>query len=381
MARFDFDPKRYPTDPGCYLMKNGSDRVIYVGKAKNLRKRISSYFHRGKKRRYIRHMISRIRDIEVIIVNSETESLILETNLIKQYRPDTNRAKMRDSSGYPYIVLTNEVLPRVVPYRKNWVNRELGVEGNEVAGRRFGPYISTRFRDTLLEFLVQHFKLRTCDPMPRSVCLSYHLERCSGICEQKISANDYGRAVEEAVLFLSRSQSSLIRQMREQMDEYAENLLFEKARKVRDWLAVFERALENQIVERDVDYDQDVIYFGAEQAAIMGIHQGVVRTLHMEPIVPAAFSFSGNEDERLWDVLGPNRKALCDRAAFLINRYANQAPAELIVNCGPDLLRLKQPLSRLNGRSVRIVSPMRGVKAKLLHLCQRNYEYRASLSG
>ncbi|HEY3341386.1 MAG TPA: GIY-YIG nuclease family protein, partial [Anaerolineae bacterium] len=154
--KFSFDARRYPAVPGCYLMKNGSGQVIYVGKAKNLRRRLCSYFSAaayGKTRRLAAH----VRDIEVILVNNETESLILENNLIKRYKPVYNVMLMRDSSGYAYIVLTGERYPRCVIYRKNRANQTLEHIDEVTPSRRFGPYVSRRYRDALLNFVNEYF--------------------------------------------------------------------------------------------------------------------------------------------------------------------------------------------------------------------------------
>lgn len=362
MPQFQFTPRHYPTDPGCYLMKDAAGGVIYVGKAKNLRKRIASYFHKTRKRHYIRNMVRRIRDIEVILVNNETESLILENNLIKHYRPDTNRALMEDRSGYPYIVLTAEPLPRFIPYRKNRVNRELGRAGTETVERRFGPYINTRFRNVLLDFIIERYQIRTCNPLPKNVCLSYHLGLCSGVCEQKISSPEYRKAVEEAAAFLSHNHARMARQMRDQMEQLAQNLLFEKARKLRDQLAVVEKALESQIVERDVSQDQLVIWFGEAHALYMEIARGALRTLDLRALRPW--------QENPFPPRSPaKRKKSCPAREI--------APAELITNNPALARRLVQQEAAANGTPPRVVVPSVGAEAQLLDLCRRNYAYRS----
>ena len=372
MPAFDFKPKNYPNDPGCYLMKDAAGKVMYVGKAKNLRKRVSSYFNKGRKRRYILNMVRRIRDIEVMIVNNETESLILETNLIRRYRPGTNRAKMGLTSGYPYIVLTDEIYPRFVPFRKYRVNRDLGDEGIAIADRRFGPYLNSQIRDTLLEFVNDNFRIRTCHPMPKSVCLSYHLGTCGGICERRVADEAYQAQVTEAVRFLSLKHTRVIREMREQMMECAERELFIRAGKIRDQLAAVGSIMERQIVERDVDYDQDVIYFGHGHAAsqcsgsryalVMTIKQGMIWEMQLE-------SLKGWVEEST-----PAENADCH---FLRQRYAHNAPKELITNLDGDLISIAAELSKQNGHRVKITNPCRGVKVHLLGLGQRNFEYRA----
>lgn len=360
-------------------MKDGTGKVIYVGKAKNLRKRVSSYFHKGRKRLYIRNMIRRIRDIEVLIVNNETESLILETNLIRRYRPDTNRAKMHATSGHPYIVLTNEEHPRFVRFRKFRLNRELGDEGIANADRRFGPYLSSDIRDTLLDFVNENFLIRTCYPMPKAVCLRYHLHTCGGICEQKEGQGQYSERVEQAIQFLSLRHTEILHKMRDEMMRCADAELFIRARKIRDQLVAIDYALEKQIVERELDYDQDVIYVETEtdsnQALIMSIKQGMLWEMQLINLSEGISS----------DVISSNGISTADDdsqathnrlAHFLCDRYKHSAPKELIINGPENLQALSSKLSQQNGRRVQITIPKRGVKAQLLRLCKRNFDYR-----
>ena len=176
---FSFDAKRYPTAPGCYLMKDGAGRILYIGKAKSLRHRLSSYFRTTLRERRTRQLVSRIAEIEVILVHSEIEALVLENNLIKQHQPRYNRLLRAEDSGYTYIVLTDEPYPRFAPFRKFRPNLVLG---DEAEARRFGPYLSSHYRDILLEYVNAAFQLRTCQPLGARLCLRFHMHKCSGIC-------------------------------------------------------------------------------------------------------------------------------------------------------------------------------------------------------
>jgi excinuclease ABC subunit C len=344
-------------------MKDASGGVIYVGKAKNLRRRLSSYFQPHRKGRRTEQLVARIDGIEIIIVNSETESLVLENNLVKLYEPPYNRALMREDTGYPYIVLTGEDSPRFVPYRKNRINKELeGVDG-EAIETLFGPYINRRFRDVLLKFVTETFQLRTCHPMLRKVCLLYHLGRCSGICEQKVSAEQYADDVEQAAAFLSSYQhTDLIRQMKGQMWEHAERLEFEKAQRVKDQVEVLERVLEKQIVERDEKHDQDVIHFGERQVLVTQVKRGILQSLSM-------FDLD----------LARGYAEACEH--FLLSHYTRNSPRELIINRLKNPKEIEEALTSANRYRIRITLPRQGVKYELLKLCEQNYEYRASNEG
>ena len=358
-ARFAFDGKRYPTHPGCYLMKDAAGNVIYVGKAKNLRRRLASYFQSGRKRRRIRSLVARIRDIEVILLNNETECLVLENNLIKEYQPRFNILLTPEDSGYPYIVLTREAFPRFLPYRKHRLNKALGrISENDLA-RRFGPYLSRHVRDVLLEFVNARYQIRTCTPLPRRACLLYHLGKCSAPCEQKILIADYDRAVKQAVALLSYGHYAVIRQMKHQMRECATRLEFEKAQRIKEQIEVLENALAKQIVERDVAYDQDVIYFGEDHALVAHIRHGILKQLRLH-----ALNLSGDH------------AAACEQ--FLIEHYARNGPDEIILNRLANPANSQAALATANGRPIKVTLPKRGLKRELLNLTELNYAYRAA---
>ncbi|MGH2353456.1 MAG: GIY-YIG nuclease family protein [Chloroflexota bacterium] len=356
MPQFQFDAWRYPVTPGCYLLKDAAGTIIYAGKAKNLRRRLASHFLSDRRSH---RLVAEIADIEVILVTNETEALILEINLIKRHQPRYNRMLKDEDDGYFYIALTAEDLPRLVPYRKGRVNKALERGGPTSVARVFGPYISRRFRDALLEFVTGHFQLRTCAPLPHHVCLRYHLGTCSGICEQKVSVPEYARAVGEAVGILSRGHVALIRHMKRQMLNAAAQLDFERAQRLKTHVEALEGALEPQVVERDVGYDQDALCFGEQSVRILHVERGVVQGLSLHDL-----ESTGGAGE------------YCDR--FLIAHYARRSPAELIVNLVGDAAGVEQTLTRATGHRVRVVVPQRGARHALLKLCELNHEYRVA---
>ncbi len=359
MARLYFDPKRYPTGPGCYLMRGATGQVLYIGKAKNLRRRLSSYFQPHPKERETEQMVRRIASIEIILLNNETESLILENNLIKYHQPLYNRALMDEDSGYSYILLTTEPFPRFVPYRKGRANKELGSPEAEAGARRFGPYINKRFRNVLLKFVSENFQMRTCLVLPHRACLRYHMAKCGGICEGRVSAQVYARAVEQAADFLARQHEDLIREMKIRMMEHADRLEFERAQRIRDQVWALESALEKQVVERDVDHDQDMVYFGKRHVLILEAKHGAIRDLHWLDL-----EWAGNYGEA------------CEQ--LLLSRYAHDGPDELIVNRLKSKRRIEAALTAAAGHRVTIRLPTQGVEHDLSQLCELNYAYRVS---
>ncbi|MGB8648772.1 MAG: GIY-YIG nuclease family protein [Anaerolineae bacterium] len=353
---FTFDSKRYPTGPGCYLMQDSKGKVIYVGKAKNVRRRLASYFQPHRKRRRTERLVERIAGIEVILVNNETEALVLENNLIKQYKPRYNRMLVPEDTGYVYIVLTNEAWPRLLPYKKYWVNKPLDSVPGEAIEKRFGPYPSRLYGDTLLAFVTENYQLRTCDILPKRVCLLYHLKRCSGPCEGFISQAAYAAAVTRAVEFLSHPQAELIAQMKAQMVRYSEQLDFERAQRIKVQVHALETMLERQIVERDVPHDQDVVYWGDTHVLVMHCKRGVLLQVSLHPLAgdPQTGAAEG----------------------FILARYSRSSPAELIVNALAHPDGVQAALTAANGYPVQITVPQEGEELELVHLAAANYAYR-----
>jgi len=343
-------------------MKDAKGQIIYVGKAKNLRRRLSSYFQRDWKNTRTKQLVACLADIEIILVNSEVEGLILENNLIKQYKPRHNRRLMEENSGYHYIALTGEDLPRFVSYRKNRTYKELGPVRRMSIAKWFGPYVKRRVRDGLLDLVSESFRVRTCNPMPRRVCLRYHLGKCSGICELGVSVAQYADIIARAVAFLSSQHADLTEQMTDQMWEHADKLRFEEARRLRDQIEALEIGLQGQIAERDIGHDQDVIFFGDGKALITSVRSGVIQSLELRDV----------------DLTAGYAEA-CEH--FLLSHYAKDSPAELIVNHLRDLDEVERALTSANGWEVKVTVPQEGTECELLKFCEQNYVYRVSNGG
>ena len=354
---FEYRPEQYPVDPGCYLMKNKKNQVIYVGKAKNLRRRLSYYFRNRRQYYKTKRMVPRIYDIEVLLVNNETESLVLENNLIKLYKPRYNSMLMQDDRGYPFIVITGEEYPRLLPYRKNWSNKQWTQTEGQSEGKRFGPYLNKAFRDAVMNVAIEIFGLRICRSLPKKVCFRYQLKKCSGICEGFISPEKYMESVGQAVELLEYRYSEILMRLRKKMESYSEDLDFESAAKLRDRIMIIENFLEKQIVERDEKHDQDVLYFGNDHALIMGLKKGMLNSAHL---------FRLPFEEKY-------QKA-CEK--FLISHYSDSCPHELIVNRLKNREILENQLFSNTKTPVRIIVPDQGIKNDLLMLCKKNFDYR-----
>ncbi len=241
-----------PHKPGCYLMKAINDCVIYVGKSKNLKNRISSYFkqsHTGKTMMLVRD----IHHFEYILTSSEVESLLLELNLIKKYTPKYN-ILYKDDKSYPYIELTNDAYPRLIIVR----NPNLKRGGNR---KLFGPYPNVTAAREVVEILNRLYPLRKCHHLPNIVCLYYHIGECLGYCVHKIPPEDIKKMKEEIISFFSGNSEIVTKKLEERMLKCSDNLEFERAMEYRNNLNYINITLEKQKVELDDNYDRDVIGF------------------------------------------------------------------------------------------------------------------------
>ncbi len=246
--------KSVPAKPGCYIYRDESAHVLYVGKAVNLKNRVRSYFQPSAKLgAKNERLVRKIRDIEWIVVDSELEALVLECNLIKEHRPPYN-VVMRDDKSYPYIVITKELYPRVLFTR----NPKRGV------GKAFGPYTSAfSVRDTL-QLLHKVFPLIPCGKSwsgkaEQKPCLYYHLGQCLGPCAGLADAKEYAQVIDQVRRFLDGKETKVVDDLRHQMEQASEGLEFERAAVIRDRIQAIENVLEKQKVLSDDHIDKDVI--------------------------------------------------------------------------------------------------------------------------
>lgn len=239
-----------PHQPGCYLMKNIDGNIIYVGKSKNLKNRLSSYFkasHTGKTAMLVRD----IKDFEYILTSSELEALLLEINLIKKYNPKYN-ILLRDDKSYPYIELTNEKIPRLV------IVRNPNVKKNKTH-KLFGPYPNVTAARETVELLNRIYPLRKCKTIPKKECLYYHIKQCLGYCIKDIDEDIINNMKEEIISFLNGNHEIVSKKIIEKMNFYSEKMLYEKAKEYKDMLDYINITLEKQKIEVDDNINRDVI--------------------------------------------------------------------------------------------------------------------------
>lgn len=352
-----------PTKPGVYLMKDGSGRIIYVGKAKSLRNRVRAYFHDTPPYHpKISALISKISDFDILATDSEMEALILEANLIKEYKPRYN-VNLKDDKRYPYLKVTNEPFPRVLVIRR--VKKD--------KAKYFGPYTNVKAMRHILRILRRIFPIRSCNyalPSSRKIklCLDYHIKRCLGPCDGKISQEEYREIVKNVLFFLSGKNNLLMEHLKERMNKYSALEEFEKAASVRDQIKALESVIEKQKVAETEQTDRDIIAFAREKKDIsvvaLQIREGIL-------IGRQNFHLTGFKESTEQEIL----------STFSRQYYMHSAviPPEIILPSGFDDQGMIQDWlsSKREGR-VRIIVPQRGEKVKLLEMA--SYNARLSLN-
>ena len=264
--------KLVPTQPGCYLYYNKENEIIYVGKAKNLKRRVYSYFHKKHDSVKVTVLVSQIERMEYIITDSEVEALILESHLIKKHKPKYN-ILLKDDKKYPYFLITEEDFPRIQVVRKKNLNPD--------KGRFYGPYTDVGAMYATLDFLKKIFPLKQCKQPKFSnrPCLYYHIGKCLAPCQGKVTPDEYQKLIGQVELFLSGKQTELLNEIKNQMTKYAESEQFEKAAKMRDSYNDLVKTLERQkVVYENTKLNEDILAVLYEDGilviVIMMIRQG-----------------------------------------------------------------------------------------------------------
>ena len=239
-----------PDNPGCYLYKDNIGEIIYVGKAKNLKNRVKSYFT-GTHNKKTQTLVSKIEDLEYIIVNSEKEALLLENNLIKKYRPYFN-IRLKDDKSYPYLMITKEELPRLLMTRKYKKNNK---------NIYFGPYVDIKSATEVKKILDKIYPLRKCNPVEKRPCMYYQIGECIGPCAKKITADDYKSQISKIKSFLTGNTKEILSDLQSKMQEHIKNLEFEAAGQIHNYIKSIEVSVQNQVVTDSTNVDRDYIGF------------------------------------------------------------------------------------------------------------------------
>lgn len=339
-----FSIDHIPTNPGCYLFKNKNNRILYIGKAKNLKKRLKSYQKANDLDPKTQLMIKNIHSVDFVITDNEIESLILENTLIKKYQPKYN-IRLKDAKSHSYILLTNEEFPRILIAR-----RKIG------KGRFYGPFVSASERDYVLYFLRKTFSLRTCNKLPKKSCLRYHINLCDAPCIGLISKKEYCQRIEKVKMILNGKTKQLLVKMHKEMKKKAEKKEFEQAIQIRNQIAALNHLSEHQKMQREKKYNEDILNYQIKDdnvyLMLFNIYKGTLTNKN-------DFVFEYNDDFL---------------EEFIIQYYSdNPIPKELIL---PRKISesIKDFLENIKGSKIKIINPQKGEKKQLLNLVDKNID-------
>lgn len=359
-SKLETNLKNLPSSPGVYQFINKIGRVIYVGKAKNLKNRVRSYFQENPGSAKTIAMVSKIDDLQLVVTDSELEALILENNLIKQLKPRYN-VNLKDDKSFPFIKVTNELFPRIYPTRKVFND----------GSKYFGPYTDVRSMRGSLRMINQIFKIRSCklDLTEKNiaekkfkVCLDYHIKKCDGPCENLISAKAYNEMVDEVIKLLKGKTDDLIKDLKSRMQTAVENLEYEKAAELRDKIDQLNSISSKQKIVNDDDEDRDIFAIAHEgkdsTCAVFNIRSGKL-------IGKKQLKLAIEEGEELSNIY----------SAAIKFYYGDQVeiPREVIVEITPeDSDALTEWLRMKSNRKTKIFVPQRGDLKSLVKMCKEN---------
>lgn len=347
-----------PTQPGCYIYRDEQERILYVGKAKNLRNRVRQYFHSSRHQdAKTNELVSRINDVELIVTDNEIEALGLESNLIKKHRPPFN-ILLKDDKQYPHIKITKEPAPRAI------IARKIVKDGSQY----YGPYLPPSLAYQTLDLINRNFQLRTCtmeiDGRADRPCLEYHIKRCLGPCVKKLcTIEHYEEAVRDVELLLQGKTDDLEAALSERMQRASDEMRFEAAARYRDQIRTIQRLGEQQKMLTVSDSDIDVFGYYRENhqlaLALFTVREGKVvgkREFYWEDIT---------------DPFDPG--SFIGQALKQYYTAGDYAPGEVHVPVDfEDRELLEEYLSSQRGRRVYITVPQRGVKRDLIDLVEKN---------
>jgi excinuclease ABC subunit C len=344
-----------PARPGVYLMRDKGGKVIYVGKANDLRSRVRAYFNSSDERCQVEFLVRRVEDVETLVTSNAKEALILENNLIKQYKPRYN-IRLKDDKSYLSIKVTTQH-----PWPRIFATRKIVKDGN----RYFGPFSSAVAARETIDIIEKHFLLRNCTDhnfRNRSrPCLQYQIKRCWAPCVLPVSQEEYREQVRQAMLFIEGRQQELIAELKKKMQERAEALEYEAAAKIRDQIQAVEKTLEKQRMVSHWGADQDIFGLYREggfiEVQVLLVRQG---------------KLTGNQSYSLEDLEFPEEEIM---AGLLTQFYQGHRfiPDEILLPVTlEDREAREEYLGDRKGKKVNILVPQRGDKRQLVEMAAEN---------
>ncbi len=345
------DPDDLPLVPGVYMMRDSSDHILYVGKAKSLKKRVKSYFRNDLDPK-TRALMKQFHHLEYMVTDTEKEALILESNLIKKHMPRYN-IRLKDDKRYPYIKVTNETFPRVL------ITRRVLDDGSFY----YGPFPEATALRKLVKFLKTIFKVRDCKRMD-GPCLNYQIDLCNAPCDKKITQEEYKKLIDNVSFFFEGKYSEITQALKSEMIEAADNHEYEKAAILRDQLNSVEEVLEKQKMEFTRSLDQDVVASASDSelacVVVFSVREGKI-------IGKDDFLMSGAENTSEEKII----------SAFLKQYYTGprHVPSKIIIpKIVEDKKLVEEWLSEKREAPVSIEIPTEGVEYRLIRMVSKNAE-------
>lgn len=337
--------KTLPEKPGVYRFLDESGTIIYVGKAKRLKRRVSSYFNKEHDSAKVRLLVTKIRDIQTTVVDTEWEALLLENSMIKQFKPHYN-ILLKDDKSYPWIAITKEEFPRIFSTRRPDPDKM----------HLFGPYSSVKHMNALLDTINNMFQLRTCQRLVKNErpCMQYQIKKCSAPCCGLVTADAYQEDIRKIRDIIKGNRKEVIQQLKEEMMSYAENMEFEKAKLIKNKIDTLEQFVVKSIVVSQTMTDMDVFGMDEEDDCIsisfLRIKDGAIVQAH---ILEVNNKLDRSKEDILWTGLLEIRDKLGELSK--------------------DILVPFMPALKAEGLSFQV--PQRGEKRKLIELAERNAHF------
>ena len=344
--------KYIPDKSGVYFMKDEKNNIIYIGKAKSLKKRVNSYFTKSNKDIKTTALVEHIADFDYIITENEVEALIFEAEMIRKHKPHYN-ILLKDQKSFPFVAITNERFPRIIKAR-NVINKE---NANKFRNY-YGPYVESEKVNNIVKFMTDNFKFRRCKldfPLKRPIrpCLYYHIGKCSAPCANLITEEDYDKTVEEASMILDGGIDKLVSNLKKEMESYAKKLEFEKAKDIRDKIDTLKSINVEQNIYIQENDDMDILGIYGEKGnyviVILSVKDGRLADRK---------DFSLKDSSNLSSLNNDNNSIYSDIVSAFFSQYyiyANLIPntilTEVKVN---DIAVIKDYLKKISGKAVKI---------------------------
>ncbi|MFV0440057.1 MAG: excinuclease ABC subunit UvrC [Lachnospirales bacterium] len=350
--------KKLPSNPGVYFHKNQKDEIIYVGKAKNLKNRVRSYFvgidkHDDK----TRELVLNIRSFEYIVTATEVEALVLECNLIKKHSPKYN-IMFKDGRGYPYIkIMVNEMYPRVI------ITREYKTDGNKY----FGPYVNMMAVNEVVELFEKIAPHRKCNKIfPRDLnkirpCLNYQIKKCPAPCNEKISILEYRENINKIIDFLNGDVKDTVKDLQRSLEEASENLEYEKAMEYRDRIIAINKLMEKQTMESNNEENIDIIGYARNDNAIL------IQVFHIRK-----GKMLGRDQSVITDNINNSRVDVLTEFIKQYYRDTSFIPKEILVEQDIEDKSVVEMLNLYKGTKVIVKVPHKGLKKNYLSMAKEN---------